>query len=75
MHVVHTAAVPPNHGRMALLTSGCTWKSKKALTKIVAAKFTASQTLREDAFIKAAFCNAIVSFGVQLFPMRPPTLT
>ena len=75
MHVVHTAAVPPNQGRMALLTSGCTWKSRKALTKIVAAKFTASQTLREDAFIKAAYCNAIVSFEVQLFPMRRPTLT
>ena len=35
MQVVQTAGLPPNHGRMRLLTSGCTWKSRNALRKIV----------------------------------------
>src|SRR2546430_9293827 len=37
MHTVHTAALPPNHGRIILAISGCTWKSRKALRKIVTA--------------------------------------
>jgi hypothetical protein len=37
MQIVHTAALPPNQGRMTLAMSGCTWKSRKALRKIVAA--------------------------------------
>src|SRR6195256_826644 len=37
MQIVHTAAVPPNHGRIILAISGCTWKSRKALRKIVMA--------------------------------------
>ena len=40
MQVVQTAGLPPNHGRMRLLTSGCTWKSRKALRKIVNANRT-----------------------------------
>ena len=35
MQVVQTAGLPPNHGRMRLLTSGCTWNSRNALRKIV----------------------------------------
>ena len=38
MHVVHTAAEPPNHGRICLAMSGWTWKSRNALRKIVSAK-------------------------------------
>jgi hypothetical protein len=37
MQIVHTAAVPPNHGRIILAMSGCTWNSRKALRKIVTA--------------------------------------
>src|SRR6267378_2909896 len=37
MQVVHTAAVPPDPGRMTFAISGCTWKSRKALRKIVTA--------------------------------------
>src|SRR5213593_943830 len=37
MQIVHTAALPPNQGRMTLAMSGCTWKSRKALRKIVMA--------------------------------------
>src|SRR5262249_33234801 len=37
MQMVHTAAVPPNQGRMILAISGCTWNSRKALRKIVEA--------------------------------------
>src|SRR5882724_375356 len=37
MQIVHTAALPPNHGRITLAISGCTWKSRKALRKIVTA--------------------------------------
>src|SRR5258706_4631163 len=33
MQVVHTAALPPNHGRITLAISGCTWKSRQALRK------------------------------------------
>src|SRR5882757_2219250 len=32
MHVVHTPGPPPNHGRMNLLITGCTWKSRNALS-------------------------------------------
>src|SRR6266853_1979609 len=35
MQIVHTAALPPNQGRMTLAMSGCTWKSRKALRKMV----------------------------------------
>ena len=38
MHVVQTLGVPPNQGRMYLPISGWTWKSRKALKKIVKAK-------------------------------------
>ena len=34
---LHTAAPPPNHGRMIFAIIGCTWKSRKALTKMVRA--------------------------------------
>src|SRR5436190_22870435 len=37
MHVVQTAAVPPNHGRISRATSGCTMKSRNEERKIVAA--------------------------------------
>ena len=37
MQVVHTAAEPPNHGRMSFAMRGCTWNNRKALTKIVVA--------------------------------------
>jgi hypothetical protein len=37
MQLVHTAGDPPNHGRMKRAISGCTWNSRKALRKIVAA--------------------------------------
>jgi hypothetical protein len=32
MHVVHTPGLPPNQGRMNLLITGWTWKSRKALS-------------------------------------------
>src|SRR3954467_14022565 len=35
MQVVHTAALPPNQGRMYFAISGCTRKSRKALQKMV----------------------------------------
>src|SRR4051812_20789943 len=35
MQVVHTAALPPNHGRMYFAMSGCTRKSRNALQKMV----------------------------------------
>src|ERR1700751_5421712 len=35
MHVVHTAAAPPNQGRMYLPSRSCTQKRRKALRKIV----------------------------------------
>src|SRR6266498_243786 len=35
--VVHTAADPPNHGRICLAMIGCNRKSRNALKKIVAA--------------------------------------
>ena len=44
MHVVHTAGQPPNHGRMNLLIKGCTWNSRKALKRIVAAKAKPGQS-------------------------------
>jgi hypothetical protein len=37
MQTVHTAAVPPNHGRIILAMRGWTWKSRKALRNIVTA--------------------------------------
>jgi hypothetical protein len=37
MQVVHTAADPPNHGRIILAMIGWTWKSRNAERKIVAA--------------------------------------
>jgi hypothetical protein len=37
MQVVQTAADPPNHGRIIFAMTSCTWKSRKALKKIVAA--------------------------------------
>src|SRR5580658_3034227 len=41
MQLVQTAADPPNQGRMSLAMSGCTWKSRNALRRIVAAKSSA----------------------------------
>jgi hypothetical protein len=35
MHVLHTAEVPPNHGRIILAMMGCTSNSRKADKKIV----------------------------------------
>jgi len=35
MQVVHTAAVPPNHGRIIFAMRGWTWKRRKAERKIV----------------------------------------
>src|SRR3984957_8796430 len=35
MHVVQTAAAPPNQGRMYLPSKSCTQKRRKALRKIV----------------------------------------
>jgi hypothetical protein len=35
MQVVQTAAEPPNHGRIILAMTGCTWNNRKALTRIV----------------------------------------
>jgi hypothetical protein len=37
MHEVQTIAAPPNHGRICLARTGWIRKSRKALTKIVAA--------------------------------------
>jgi hypothetical protein len=37
MQVVHTAALPPYHGRMNFAISGWTWNSRKAPVKIVSA--------------------------------------
>ena len=35
MHVLHTADVPPNHGRIILAMIGCTANRRKAERKIV----------------------------------------
>jgi hypothetical protein len=37
-HVVQTAEVPPNHGRMILAIRGCTRNSRNALRKMTDAK-------------------------------------
>jgi hypothetical protein len=37
MLALHTAAEPPNHGRIILAMSGCTWNNRKALRKMVTA--------------------------------------
>jgi hypothetical protein len=37
MQTDHTAAEPPNQGRICLATSGCTRNSRKALMKMVPA--------------------------------------
>jgi hypothetical protein len=37
MHVVHTAGVPPNHGRIRLPIIGCTRNRRNALRNVVAA--------------------------------------
>jgi len=37
MQVDHTAGLPPYQGRMNLAMTGCTWKSRNALIKIVTA--------------------------------------
>jgi hypothetical protein len=37
MHVVHTAALPPNQGRIRRAIKGCTRKSRKEDRKMVAA--------------------------------------
>ena len=37
MQVVQTPGPPPNHGRMYLPISGCTWNSRNAPVKIVTA--------------------------------------
>jgi hypothetical protein len=48
MHVVQTAAVPPNHGRISRAISGCTMKSRNEERKIVAAWImAASDAFRE----------------------------
>src|SRR5579859_2209404 len=36
MQLVHTAAEPPNHGRISFAMSGCTWNSRNALSRMVA---------------------------------------
>ena len=41
MQLVQTAADPPNQGRISLAISGCTWKSRNALSRMVAAKSSA----------------------------------
>ena len=38
MHVVHTAAVPPNHGKICLAISGCTRKIRNADSEMTNAK-------------------------------------
>ncbi len=40
--------VPPNHGRIILLMMGWTWKSRNALTKIVAAAHAAKPARRPE---------------------------
>ena len=37
MHVVQTAADPPNHGRIILAMIGCTWNSRNAERRMVTA--------------------------------------
>jgi hypothetical protein len=41
MQLVHTAADPPNHGRISFAISGCTWNKRNALSSMVAANKTA----------------------------------
>lgn len=51
MHVVHTAADPPNHGRINFAIKGWTWNSRNALVKMVSAKRampTARSAVRGD---------------------------
>jgi hypothetical protein len=42
MLVVQTAAEPPNHGRMCLLTINCTWNNRNALRNEVKANISAT---------------------------------
>jgi hypothetical protein len=37
MHTVHTAAEPPNQGRIILAMIGCTWNSRNAERRMVTA--------------------------------------
>ena len=50
MQLVHTAAEPPNHGRISFAISGCTWNSRNALSRIVAAKSTAGTRARRAVY-------------------------
>ena len=63
MHAVHTAADPPNHGRISLAMSGCTWNSRNALSRMQAAKAPratrASFPMRGDVDVPAAFKRTV----------------
>ena len=45
MQVVQTAGVPPNQGRIALARIGWTWKSRKALSRIVTPNVAEAEAL------------------------------
>src|SRR5215510_4485940 len=49
MQVVHTAALPPNQGRMSRAISGCTRNSRNDERKIVAAWITRCPSGKADA--------------------------
>src|ERR1700677_2566264 len=42
MHVVHTAGLPPNQGKIALLMIGCTSNNRSALSSVVSPYVTSS---------------------------------
>src|ERR1700677_3890427 len=42
MHVVHTAGLPPNQGKIALLMIGCTSNNSSALSSVVSPYVTSS---------------------------------
>src|SRR6185436_1001850 len=52
MQVVHTAALPPNHGRMRRAISGCTRNSRNDERKMVAAYSIASVDLARVGLIQ-----------------------
>ncbi|HZE13190.1 MAG TPA: hypothetical protein VE086_05490, partial [Chthoniobacterales bacterium] len=56
-HVDHTAAEPPNHGKIRFATSGSTMKSKKALSEIAVAVHTPKAFFRGTVIMYFVACK------------------
>jgi len=59
MQVIHTAADPPNHGRISLDISGCTKNNKQALARIVAPKMSCGARADEGTATSSAIWVAV----------------